>query len=163
MGTGKSTVGQLVAAQLHYSFVDTDHLIESSAGKSVSHIFEQDGEPAFRDWERRIVRELASRTRTVIATGGGLPTDEENLSSLKSHALVICLWASPERIWERVRGQTHRPLLIDPEPLEKVRHLLSVREVHYKRADVLINTEMRSVKEVAQQVLHQFVGARQPG
>ena len=82
--------------------------------------------------------------------------DESNLASLKTHALVVCLWASPEKIWERIRGQTHRPLLNEPDPLAKIRSLLAAREPFYRRADVLINTEMRSVKEVAQQVVHQF-------
>lgn len=156
MGTGKSSVGQFVAAQLRFSFLDTDHLIESRAGKSISDIFAQDGEPAFRECERRVVEELASRKRTVISTGGGLPADEANFACLKSHALIVCLWASPERIWERVRGQTHRPLLNEPDPLEKIRRLLAAREPFYRRADVLLNTEMRSIREVGLQVIHHF-------
>jgi len=75
---------------------------------------------------------------------------------LKRHSLVVCLWASPEKIWERVRGQTHRPLLNEPDPLEKIRRLLADREPYYRQADVLLNTEMRSLKDVAQQVIHQF-------
>jgi shikimate kinase len=156
MGTGKSSVGQLVAAQLHFAFIDTDHLIESRVGKTIPQIFEQDGEPAFRELERRVVQELAERTRTVISTGGGLPTQGGNLEQLKAHALVACLWASPEKIWERVRNQTHRPLLHDPDPLGKIRMLLAAREPFYRQADVLVNTEMRSVKEVAQQLVHHF-------
>ena len=116
----------------------------------------EDGEPAFRQWERRIVVELTRRDRTVIATGGGLPADESNLASLKMHALVICLWASPEAIWERVRGQDHRPLLNEPDPLARIRELLGARESFYRQADVLVNTGMRSVREVAQHVVHQF-------
>ena len=163
MGTGKSSVGQAVAGQLHFSFLDTDQVIEQRVGKSVGEIFAGDGEPAFRDWERRIVVELAARTKTVIATGGGLPADDANLASLKTHALVVCLWASPEKIWERVRGQSHRPLLNDPDPLAKIRRLLEVREPYYRQADVLVNTEMRSVRDVAQQVTHHFLAARAEG
>ncbi len=111
MGTGKSSVGQLVAAQLHFRFADTDELIEARSGKTISAIFAQEGEPKFRDHERAVVDELRNVRRTVIATGGGLVTHEDNLNSLKTHALVICLWASPDTIWERVRHQTHRPLL----------------------------------------------------
>jgi shikimate kinase len=159
MGTGKSSVGQLVAGQLHFAFLDTDQEIEDRVGKSINEIFSQEGEAAFRDCERKIVKELASRQRTVISTGGGLPVDPANLDSLRSHALVICLWASPEKIWERVRTQTHRPLLKDPDPLSKIRDLLAKREPAYRQADILINTEMRSVREVAQQILHQFQAA----
>ena len=85
-----------------------------------------------------------------------MPADEANLASLKTHALVICLWASPETIWERVRGHDHRPLLNEPDPLAKIRELLAAREPYYRQADVLVNTEMRSVREVAQHVIHQF-------
>ena len=107
-----------------------------------------------------MVDDLQGFHRTVIATGGGLITNEENLNSLKTHALVICLWASPETIWERVKSQTHRPLLQTPDPLPKIRQLLAEREPFYRRADVLVNTEMRSVKEVGHHVIHQFRLAR---
>ena len=69
---------------------------------------------------------------------------------------MVCLWASPEKIWERVRGQSHRPLLKDPDPRARIRQLLADRGPYYKQADVLLNTELRSLREVAQQVLHQF-------
>jgi shikimate kinase len=156
MGTGKSSVGRVAADMLHFTFLDTDHVIQARAGKAVSDIFAQDGEPAFRQWERRIVEELTRRTKTVIATGGGLPADEANLASLKMHALVVCLWASPETIWERVRDHEHRPLLNEPDPLGRIRQLLAEREAFYRQADVLLNTGMRSVREVAQHVVHQF-------
>ena len=156
MGTGKSSVGRLVADALHFTFLDTDDVIEARAGKRITDIFAQAGEPAFRQLECGLVEELTRRNRTVISTGGGLPINPANLASLKTHALVICLWASPEKILERVRHQTHRPLLHDPDPLAKIRSLLAAREPFYRQADVLVNTEMRSVKDVAQQVIHQF-------
>ena len=156
MGTGKSSVGRLAASLLHFTFLDTDHVIEARAGRSIAEIFQQEGEPAFRDWERRVVEELTRRTKTVISTGGGLPLNEANLVSLKTHALVVCLWASPETVYERVRGAEHRPLLKDPDPQARIRELLAVREPYYRQADVLVSTEMRSVRDVAVQVIHQF-------
>ncbi|HWV98366.1 MAG TPA: shikimate kinase [Candidatus Acidoferrum sp.] len=156
MGTGKSSVGRMVASALHFDYLDTDQVIEFRAHKTVSEIFDKDGEPAFRDWEHLVVEELTHRKKTVISTGGGLPANEANLASLKSHGLVVCLWASPETIFERVRGHEHRPLLNDPDPLAKIRQLLAAREAYYRQADVLVNTEMRSVREVATQVIHQF-------
>ena len=156
MGTGKTSVGRFVAEQLHFDYLDTDELIQSRTGRSITDIFKTDGEPAFRALERQVVNELASRKNTVIATGGGLPTNPANLDSLKTHALVVCLWASPEKIWERVKNQTHRPLLHDPDPQKKIRDLLAAREQFYKQADVLVNTDIRSAREVAQQVVHQF-------
>lgn len=156
MGTGKSSVGRLVADTLHFTFLDTDDVIEARARMPITEIFAQQGEPAFRQLECRLVEELTRRDRTVISTGGGLPVNPANLASLKTHALVVCLWASPERILERVGHHTHRPLLNTPDPLGKIRSLLATREPFYRQADVLVNTEMRSVKDVAQQVIHQL-------
>jgi shikimate kinase len=159
MGTGKSSVGRLVANSLHFTFLDTDEVIEARAGASIADIFKQHGEPVFREWEKRIVQELAKRHDTVISTGGGLPAQDGALTSLKSHSLVICLWASAEKIYSRVKNQTHRPLLQDPEPIGKIRSLLAAREPYYKQADVLLNTEFRSMREVTQQIVHHFHGA----
>ncbi|MGO8836832.1 MAG: shikimate kinase [Limisphaerales bacterium] len=156
MGAGKTAAGRLAAEQLHFEYLDTDELIQSRAGRTITEIFTTDGEPAFRRMESELVAELAGRTRTVISTGGGLPLNPQNLAGLKTHALVVCLWASPEKIWERVRNQTHRPLLHDADAQRKIRELLAAREPAYKQADVLINTDIRSVREVAQQVVHQF-------
>src|SRR4051812_3789580 len=156
MGTGKSSAGRLVAQQLHFDFLDTDAVIEARGGKSISAMFQEEGEAAFRQLESKIVHELAHRKRTVIATGGGLVVSPENLASLKQHALVVCLWASPETIWARVKAQDHRPLLQDADPLEKIRSLLAERAPFYKQSDVLLNTELRSTRDVAQQVLHHF-------
>ncbi len=163
MGTGKTSVGRQVADHLGFEFLDTDEFIQSRTGRTIADIFTKDGEPAFRALEKQVVQELSSREKTVIATGGGLPTNAENLAALKLFALVVCLWASPEKIWERVRNQSHRPLLHDADPQKKIRELLAVREPFYKQADVLINTDLRSVREAAQQITLQFkLATRQP-
>jgi shikimate kinase len=156
MGTGKTSVGRLVAELLDFEYLDTDDMIQAATGKTVTDIFKNDGEKNFRALEEKVVIELAGRRKTVVATGGGLPANPKNLASLKTHALVVCLWASPEKIWERVKNQSHRPLLHDANPQAKIRELLAVREPLYKQADVLLNTELRSVREVAQQIVHQF-------
>ena len=160
MGTGKSSVGRLAAEQLRFAFLDTDHVIEARAGQAIAEIFAEQGEAAFREMESKVVKELATREHTVISTGGGLVVNPENLASLKQHALVVCLWASPEGIYARVKNQNHRPLLDSPDPLEKIRALLTERKPAYKQADVLLNTEIRSLREVAQQVIHLFRVAR---
>ena len=162
MGTGKTSVGRHVAEYLGFDFLDTDELIQARTGRSITDIFAKEGEPAFRELERQIVQELSAREKTAIATGGGLPTNAENLAALKSFALVVCLWASPEKIWERVRNQSHRPLLHDPDPQKKIRDLLAVRAPFYRQADVLINTDLRAAREVAQQVALQYKLATRP-
>jgi shikimate kinase len=161
MGTGKTTVGRQLAEILRFDFVDTDDLIERRVGRPVREIFNAEGEARFRDCERALVATLPNYDRTVIATGGGLAADSENLASLKTHALVVCLWASPDKIYERVRHQSHRPLLNCADPMEKIRELLAARELVYRQADVLINTEFRQSREVVQHVLHEFHAARE--
>lgn len=156
MGTGKSTVGRQAAAYLGFEFVDTDELIEERADCRITEIFAREGETRFRAYETEVVQELAQRRKLVISTGGGLVVNPANLASLKSHALVVCLWAEPESIWARVKHQSHRPLLQNPNPLGKIRELLTAREPFYRQSDVLINTELRSVSDVAHQVVHQF-------
>ena len=160
MGSGKTTVGRALAELLTFQFVDTDEVIESRAHKRIADIFEQDGEPAFRDLEAQVVAELAGGHDQMISTGGGLPMIQSNLDSLKSHALVVCLWASAEQIFERVKNQSHRPLLNTPDPMSQIRELLERRTPYYKQADVLVGTEGRPVREVAQQVATQFHIAR---
>lgn len=162
MGTGKSSVGRLLAAQLRFEFVDTDDLIERRAGRKISEIFARDGEARFREMERELVEEMSGWRRRVIATGGGLGANEANLAALKSHSLVVCLWATPDEIWQRVRRQSHRPLLRDPNPLEKIQTLLALRRPFYTQADVLISSNNRSVREVATHILHEFETIRRP-
>lgn len=162
MGTGKTSAGRLVAEHLHFTFLDTDELIQSRTGRTIAEIFATNGESTFRALERDVVNELASRQRTVISTGGGLPANPENLASLKTHALVVWLCASEEKIWERVRNQSHRPLLHDPDPQRKIHELLAARKPFYSQADVLINTDLRSAREVAQQIVLQFKLATRP-
>ncbi|MCP5518837.1 MAG: hypothetical protein H7A45_16460 [Verrucomicrobiales bacterium] len=163
MGVGKSTVGQSVARQLHFDFVDTDQLIEELAGLSIPEIFARHGEPGFRAVERQVIESLADREQLVIATGGGVGANPEHLASLKQHSLVVCLWATPDVIWQRVRHQQHRPLLQVPNPQERIRELLAQRKPFYCRADVLMNSGLRQMRQVVQSVAHQFrLASRKP-
>jgi shikimate kinase len=159
MGTGKTSVARLLAEKLQFDFLDTDDAIEASAGKPITRIFAEDGEAAFRQLEAEFVRSLSDRRRTVIATGGGLAANPGCLDSLKAHALVVCLWASPETIWQRVRHQTHRPLLQTADPEARIRQLLAERDPFYRQADLLLNTEQRSPRQIALIVLNHFSSA----
>lgn len=160
MGVGKSSVGRLAAAELQFEFVDTDEVIESRTGVKVGEIFAQHGEAVFRKFEQELVAEMAGWSGKVISTGGGLVVNPDNLASLKQHAFVVCLWATPDTIYQRTRHQSHRPLLQGPDALAKIRALLAAREAAYKQADVLVNTEQRSMKEIAAHVLHHFRAAQ---
>lgn len=161
MGVGKSTVGHQLAKELDFRFVDTDELIEERTGMKISEIFASAGEPAFRDLEAKLVEEMGEWKDTVIATGGGLVAQPGNLETLKQYAMIFCLWAGPEAIHNRTKHQTHRPILQTEDPEAKIRELLATREPFYKQADVLVNTELRPVREVSSYIAHQFRDARQ--
>jgi len=156
MGSGKSTVGGLVAQMLHFDFVDTDEMIEKIALKKISDIFEREGEARFRQYEQELALSLEKLERTVISTGGGFITNPGVLEGLKKHALVVCLWASPHVLLRRVSRQSHRPLLREANPLEKIQELLEKRREHYRQADVLLNSDQRSPREVALHVVQQY-------
>lgn len=161
MGVGKSTVGRLVAEELRFRHVDTDELIEQQAGMKIGQIFEHCGEHAFREIESHLVDEMEKWSGTVISTGGGLIVQPGHLESLRRHAFIVCLWASPDTIYQRTQHQTHRPLLQTGNPRERIRELLAQREPFYKRADVLISTELRPARELASHIAHHFRGAQQ--
>jgi shikimate kinase len=156
MGVGKSTVGQVLAAILGFEFYDTDRVIETRAGKKISDIFAQDGEARFRAMESELARELEARQGMVISTGGGLVVNPDNMASLKKHALVVCLWASPAVIFNRVRHQVHRPLLQTPDPEAKIMEMLELRRPAYQQADVLVGVDFRSAGDTARHLAQSF-------
>jgi 3-dehydroquinate synthase len=149
MGTGKSSVGTILARLLGMRFVDTDRLIEKNEGRSVSEIFSSRGEEYFREREREVCAGLANLTDTVIATGGGTLLIEENLRGLTASGRLFCLHAPPEVIAERVSSTESRPLLNAGRKEESVRDLLSRRMSRYEEMGELIDTAEASEMEAA--------------
>lgn len=160
MGAGKTTVGHFLAEILQFELIDTDKAIEHSQGKRVVDIFAEQGESAFRSLETALVLDLGRRSDLVIATGGGLVVNPVNRMRLREHALVACLWASAETIFERVRHQGHRPLLRTPNPLAKIQELLEVRGPIYREADLLVGVDFRSPSETARFIADAFLQVR---
>jgi shikimate kinase len=156
MGVGKSTVGQVLASLLGFEFIDTDRVIETRTGRRIADIFAEEGEAAFRALEARMVAELETRSGLVISTGGGLIVNPENLASLRGHALIVCLWASPAVIFERVRHQSHRPLLQTPDPQARIAELLEVRRPAYQEADILVGVDFRGAGDTARHIANSF-------
>ena len=164
MGTGKSTVGYFLAEALQFELIDTDRVIEQRTGRRIANIFAQDGEDAFRKLESDIVLELESRKGIVISTGGGMIMDPQNLASLQKHALVACLWAAPETIFQRVKGQSHRPLLMKSDPLVTIRELLAQRAPVYRKADLMVGVDFRQAPDIARHIAKSLkdAGRRHP-
>lgn len=161
MGAGKTTVGHVLAELLHFEFLDTDRLIEQREGCRITELFSLQGEAYFRQRETELCRELEEVRGKVIATGGGLAVNPDNLASLRHHALVVCLCASPETVFHRVRTQTHRPLLQTPDPLGRIRELLAERIPCYRKADILVGVDYRSAAETARFIAASFRRATQ--
>lgn len=153
MGTGKSAVGKKLAEKLKLDFIDMDTLIEERAGMTIPEIFSRFGEAHFRRLESEMVRSLVDSKRKVIATGGGSIVDPENLQKLKEIGPVICLTATPETIYNRVRSDTNRPLLQVPDPIDQIHQLLDDRGPHYAKADYHLPTDKGTIEELVNKIL----------
>lgn len=154
MGCGKTTVGIRLSYCLKIPLVDTDKLIEKSEDREISRIFAEDGEEAFRWMETDTLRRLLQeKTGKVISTGGGLPVREENRRLLKLLGTVIYLKAEPETIYERVRGDTKRPLLQCRDPLTRIREMMAKRSRCYEdAADVVIQVDGKDFDTIIQEI-----------
>jgi 3-dehydroquinate synthase len=152
MGSGKSAVGRRLAERLGLAQVETDDLIEAATGRPIPEIFAQEGEPVFRAYESAAVREAAGRTGVVISTGGGALGRPENVQALRDAGPIVYLAASPDGIYARTRESDYRPLLSAPDPRAEIARLLAARAPLYAQADFTVDTDGRSVEEVAERV-----------
>jgi 3-dehydroquinate synthase len=153
MGTGKSTVGRLLAGGLGWRFVDTDTWIEEQTGQSVATIFATQGESVFRAWESLAALTFGAGSNQVIATGGRLMLDPANALDLGEGALTLCLAASPETLLARLtEGGVERPLLAGEDPEGAIRTLLAQRADGYAQFSA-VATDGRSAEDVAAQIL----------
>ncbi|MCL4870424.1 MAG: 3-dehydroquinate synthase [Anaerolineae bacterium] len=153
MGTGKSTVGQVLARRLGRGFVDTDTLIEARCGRAIAELFAEQGEMAFRVWEAAVAQELAQETGLVIATGGRLMLDKENAAALTQESLVLCLVADPATILTRVQQiPGKRPLLDVSDPLARIQLLLTQRAEQYRQFPQ-IDTTHKTVAQVVDEIM----------
>lgn len=138
MGVGKSTVGRRLALRLKLPFVDADTEIETAAGMTIPEIFEQHGEPHFRDGEARVIARLLDGGPVVLATGGGAFMREETRTRIAARAISIWLKADHDVIMRRVRRRADRPLLQTADPEGTMTRLLAEREPTYAKADLTI-------------------------
>ncbi len=158
-GTGKLTVGRILARRLKRSFRDCDREIEARAGLSIRAIFSESGESAFRDWEEQILAELtAGRPEIILATGGGAVLRETNRQRLRDFGLVVWLKAHPSELARRleadIRGLAERPALTNAGTLDEIVPVLEARiPLYQESADAVVETGERSPDEVADAIL----------
>lgn len=166
MGSGKSTIGPILANSLGFEFVDIDKLVEQKAGKRIVDIFSTDGEQAFRSIEQMSLKEVAARDHCVISLGGGTIANEENFHLIRESGIIVYLQLSPGEILQRVHHRTDRPLLTAADgaklPVEEIQQrvmdLLQRREQFYGRADVVIQSDRKRVGATVDEIVRRLRG-----
>lgn len=155
MGSGKTTVGLKLSYRLRIPVEDTDKLIEKRQEMTVAEIFEREGEDAFRRMETELLREIGERSyERILSVGGGTPVRRENRALLRKCGTVIYLRAGAETIYERLKGDTTRPLLQCENPLERIRELLASRSDAYEEcADVIVDVEEGSAEQIVERIV----------
>lgn len=156
MGTGKSSVGRLLAMRLGCAFHDLDKKIEETCGISIPQMFARHGEPYFRAREKEAVRAAAARSGLVIATGGGTVKDAENVALLRSSGILVALTADVDTILCRTAARGARPVLDGADAGDRraaVVRLLEERRALYEGADIAVDTSCRSPLEVAEYIV----------
>ena len=154
MGCGKTTVGIKLSYRMRRSMLDTDKIIEKDEGRTISEIFDTDGEEYFRDLETKCLKKLiATENNQIISVGGGLPVREENRALLKELGTTIYLRASAETIYERVKNDKTRPLLQDDDPMQKIKTLMEKRSAAYEEvADVIVDVDGKDFDDIMNEI-----------
>lgn len=157
MGVGKTTIGRVLSEELGFDFFDSDREIEASTGADIPWIFDVEGEAGFRIRESKMIEELTQKEQLVLATGGGAILAPQNREWLSSRGTVVYLRASIKQQLERTSRDKNRPLLQTPDPEQRIRDLMGVREPLYREtADVIIDTNRRNPKAVSNEILTQL-------
>jgi shikimate kinase len=159
-GSGKSTVGPLLAQRLDWPFLDVDAEIERRTGMSIAGLFHSGGETAFRDMELRLTAELSSLSPVVLATGGGWAAQPGALDALPAGSATVWLRVSPAEAIRRLRGSpVERPLLAVTDPLAALTALAGRREGSYARAGIAIDVDGRTATDIADDILAWLTGS----
>lgn len=156
MGTGKSAVARILGERLDLQVVEMDELIEEREGMSISAIFAEKGEDYFRRLERELVKELSRFGGRVIATGGGVVLNPDNITDFQKKGIVLCLTARPVVIERRLAEENHRPLLEVDNRLEKIKILLAARQCYYKRIENQIDTSDLEINQVVDSIITKY-------
>ncbi len=157
MGSGKSTIGNIIAKRLHREFRDSDHYIEDRTGVDIARIFDIEGEQGFRDRESNALGELLSENNRVIATGGGSVMREENQRLLKQKGYIVFLDTSVNQQMQRLARDKKRPLLQTENPHERLETLLAQRRpIYLDLADLQVKTDKRVARRLAADIINQL-------
>jgi shikimate kinase len=157
MGSGKSTIGNIIARRLNREFQDSDHHIERRTGVDIARIFDIEGEQGFRARESSALQELLSENNRVIATGGGSVIRSENQQLLKQQGYIIFLDTSLNQQMQRLRRDKKRPLLQTDDPRARLESLLKERRpIYLELADLVVKTDKRVARRLATDIINQL-------
>lgn len=157
MGTGKTVTGKTLAAAMNRQLIDMDDEIVSREGRPIKQIFAEDGEPHFRQIERRIVQELATRTNLIIAAGGGVVLNPLNVADLNKTGFPVCLRATPATIYARIKDDTGRPLLQVPgDKIARIKKIMDERQPLYSAIPHQFDCDNRTVEELSAEIISAF-------
>lgn len=160
MGCGKTTVGQSIAERIAYTFADTDEMIVAQQGRSISDIFEKDGEADFRVLETALLEKMIAdkSDRLVISTGGGMPLREENRKLLKRLGTVVYMRVKPKTVYERIKDDTTRPLLQCDNPLKRIEEMIKSRGPAYEAgAEFVVDVDDLTQSEATEEIISRCV------
>ena len=153
MAVGKSAVGRALAKRLKLRFVDLDRVIEKSEQMKVKDIFSRKGEAYFRRLEKQMLAQVLEQENQIIATGGGVVMDEDNVKLLRERSLLVCLTASAEVLLKRAGTGAKRPLLKGGDRRERIEELLKQREKNYAQAHAAIDTSDLTIGQIVEKIL----------
>lgn len=153
MGSGKTTVGKILAKELRAYFADSDQVIEEKNGMTIPDIFERFGEAYFRELEEKTICSILERDNTVISTGGGAVLNRKLFEYIKSNAEVIHLEASIDTLWNRIKNCTNRPMLYCNDPRKRMEELYKERLPIYRKAHYNIVTDGKKPIDVAKEII----------
>ena len=155
MGAGKTTVGMELAKKLNYKLIDTDHSIENDHSRKIKDIFSQDGESFFRNLETLKLKELTNVENAVISTGGGIILKDENRSIL-NNLFTIYLKADFENIFNRIKQDTSRPLLLTDDPYNTAKDIFKSRQSVYESFKIHVRTDNKTPQQVVEEIINLY-------
>jgi len=157
MGSGKSTIGSILAKKLNRDFRDSDHFIEKRTGVDIGRIFDIEGEDGFRDRESNALKELLSTNSQVIATGGGSVLRKQNQVLLRSRGYIVFLDTTVNQQLQRLRRDKKRPLLQTENPRERLEALfVERRPIYLDLADLAVETDRKQARKLASEIINQL-------
>ncbi len=153
MGSGKTTIGKLLGEKLTLRSIDIDVIIEQNEKRTVSEIFQNEGEKYFRNIERETIKKIFTNKDLIISLGGGAFEDQLTQELLLKNSTVIYLKTSPNVILERIKNNTNRPLLKNQMTVEKIQSIILQRKKNYELANITILTDNKNTDKIVEEIL----------